>query len=30
MLVKAVAVIEANPDAIFEVILNLERHRRYE
>ncbi|XP_031385950.1 protein ENHANCED DISEASE RESISTANCE 2-like isoform X2 [Punica granatum] len=29
-LVKAVAVIEASADTIFEMILNLERHHRYE
>ncbi|KAK4765245.1 hypothetical protein SAY86_026335 [Trapa natans] len=30
VLVKAVAVIEASADTVFEVILNLERNRRYE
>lgn len=30
MLVKAVAVIEASADTVFDVILSLERHHRYE
>ncbi|KAL1194850.1 Protein ENHANCED DISEASE RESISTANCE 2-like [Cardamine amara subsp. amara] len=30
VLVKAVAVVEASADAVFEVILNLDKHQRYE
>ncbi|XP_010533084.1 PREDICTED: protein ENHANCED DISEASE RESISTANCE 2-like isoform X2 [Tarenaya hassleriana] len=30
VLVKAVAVVEANADAVFEVILKLDKHQRYE
>lgn len=30
VLVKAVGVVDASPDTVFEVVLNLDRHRRYE
>ncbi|KAL7589942.1 hypothetical protein Lser_V15G37913 [Lactuca serriola] len=30
VLVKAVGVVDASPDTVFEVVLNVDRHRRYE
>lgn len=30
VLVKSVGVVDANADTVFEVVLNLEKHRRYE
>ena len=30
ILLKSVGVVGANPDTVFEVVLNLDKHKRYE